>query len=309
MAGGFHSETYLDMFKRSRYLYRDALEAETEQATGYAETGYIQLATSIERAESLRRDAEFQRLHGLDSTELSPSEVAEHWPLAKVDDAVCGIYWEDQGRANPADCAMAFAKGARRQGVRIIEGCAVTGIRREGAAVVGVETPSGNISAEHVVIAAGLWSRHIGRLAGVDLPLQAAEHYYVITEPIEGVERTLPVLEIPDYHGYFREESGGVMCGLFEPEAKPWGEGPDGPPEDLPFAVLEPDWDRIVPFAAARDGAIAVDRRRRRPQLLLRPRELRARSQPAARTAPRRARALVRLWPELARHPPRWWRG
>ncbi len=249
VAGGFHSETYLEMFKRSRHLYRDVLEDETEQATGYSQVGYIQLATSIERAEALRRDAEFQRLYGLDSVELGPNEVSAHWPLAKVDDAVCGIYWEDQGRANPADCAMALAKGARRKGVKIIEGCEVTGIRRHGATVVGVETPGGFIEAEHVVIAAGLWSRQIGRLAGVDLPLQAAEHYYVITEPIDGVERTLPVLEIPDYHGYFREETGGIMCGLFEPEAKPWGDGPAGPRTDLPFAVLEPDWDRIVPYA------------------------------------------------------------
>lgn len=249
VAGGFHSETYLDMFTRSRHLYRDVLEAETEQATGYSEVGYIQLATSLERAEALRRDAAFQRLHGLDSVELSPREVAAHWPLARVDDAVCGIYWQDQGRANPADCAMALAKGARQLGARIIEGCAVTGIRRRDGRVVGVDTERGPIGAEHVVISAGLWSRDVGRLAGVDLPLQAAEHYYVITEPIAGVERALPVLEIPDYHGYFREETGGIMCGLFEPEAKPWGVDPGGPRTDLPFAVLEPDWDRIVPYA------------------------------------------------------------
>ena len=249
VAGGFHSETYLDMFKRSRHLYRDVLEAETGQATGYSEVGYIQLATSIERAEALRRDAAFQRLHGLDSVELSPAEVGEHWPLARIDDAVCGIYWPDQGRANPADCAMALAKGARRLGVQIIEGRAVTAIHRCDGRVVGVDTDRGPVDAEHVVISAGLWSRAVGRLAGVDLPLQAAEHYYVITEPIAGAERSLPVLEIPDYHGYFREETGGIMCGLFEPEAKPWGVDASGPPTDQPFAVLEPDWDRVVPYA------------------------------------------------------------
>lgn len=256
VAGGFHSETYLDMFKRSRHLYRDVLEAETDQATGYSQVGYIQLATSIERAEALRRDAAFQRLHGLDSVELSPREVAAHWPLARVDDAVCGIYWADQGCANPTDCAMALAKGARAKGVRIIEGCAVTGIRRADGRVVGVDTDHGSIDAEHVVISAGLWSREVGRFANVDLPLQAAEHYYVITEPIDGVERSLPVLEIPDYHGYFREETGGIMCGLFEPEAKPWGDGPGGPRTDMPFAVLEPDWDRIVPFAQRAMGRL-----------------------------------------------------
>ena len=249
VAGGFHSETYLDMFKRSRSLYRDLLESETEQATGYAEVGYIQLATSPERAEALRRDAEFQRRHGLDNVELSPAEVARSWPLAKIDDAVCGIYWADQGRANPADCTMALAKGARLGGARFVEGCAVQRIRITDGVTNGVETDQGFIEAEHVVIAAGLWSRELGQRAGIDLPLQAAEHYYVITEPIDGVDRSLPVLEIPDYHGYFREETGGIMCGLFEPEAKPWGDGPRGPRTDLPFAVLEPDWDRIVPFA------------------------------------------------------------
>jgi 4-methylaminobutanoate oxidase (formaldehyde-forming) len=249
VAGGFHSETYLDLFKRSRHLYRDVLEAETEQATGYSQVGYIQLATSDERAEALRRDAAFQRLYGLDSVELTPREVGELWPLANVDDAVCGIYWADQGRANPADCTMALAKGARRRGVTMVEGCAVTGIEQRDGRVVGVATDRGRIEAEHVVNCAGLWGREIGKLAGVDLPLQAAEHYYVITDQIEGVERTLPVLEIPDYHGYFREETGGIMVGLFEPEAKPWGVGPAGPPTDRPFATLEPDWDRIVPYA------------------------------------------------------------
>jgi 4-methylaminobutanoate oxidase (formaldehyde-forming) len=249
VAGGFHSETYLEMFKHSRHLYRDVLEAETGQATGYAEVGYIQVATNPERAEALRRDARFQSLFGLDSVELGPAEVAAHWPLARVDDVVCGFFYEDQGRANPADVTMAFARGARARGVRIIEHCAVTAIRHAAGRVTGVETEHGVIEAEHVVNCAGLWARELGRAAGVDLPLQAAEHYYVITEPIAGVARSLPVLEIPDYHGYFREETGGVMVGLFEPQARPWGVGPGGPRTDLPFATLEPDWDRIVPYA------------------------------------------------------------
>jgi len=255
VAGGFHSETYLEMFKHSRHLYRDVLEAETGQATGYSQIGYIQVATNPERAEALRRDARFQSLFGLDSVEIGPAEIGAHWPLARVDDVVCGFYYEDQGRANPADVTMALARGARQRGVRIVESCSVTGITHERGRVTGVETEHGIIEAEHVVNCAGLWARQLGRLAGVDLPLQAAEHYYAITEPIDGVARSLPVLEIPDYHGYFREETGGIMIGLFEPDARPWGIAPDRSRTDQllretrPFATLEPDWDRIVPFA------------------------------------------------------------
>lgn len=254
VSGGFHSETYLELFRRSRHLYRDVLPAETGQATGYAEVGYIQVATNPERAEALRRDAAFQRSHGLDNVELSAKEVAEHWPLAKVDDVVCGIYAPDQGRANPTDCAMAFARGARRLGVRIVEGVEVTGIRRAGGRVSGVDTDQGFVEAEHVVCCAGLWSRQLGLAVGVDLPLQAAEHSYLITEPVDGVSPSLPVLEVPDAYGYFREETGGVLVGLFEPEARPWGLGPDGPPTGPPFAVLQADWDRIAPWV---EGALA----------------------------------------------------
>ena len=263
VAGGFHSETYLEMFKHSRHLYRDVLEAETEQATGYSEVGYLQVAATKERAEAQRRDARFQALFGLDSHEVGPSEIAGLWPPARHDDLERGFFYPDQGRANPADVTMAFAKGARRLGVRIVEGVAVTGVRTAsgrtvsggtaGAHVTGVVTDQGEIEAEHVVNCAGLWGRAVGRLAGVDLPLQAAEHYYVITEPIAGVERTLPILEDPDRHGYFREETGGLMVGLFEPVARAWSPATPGgfrsPPTDVPFATLEPDWDRIVPFA------------------------------------------------------------
>lgn len=253
VAGGFHSETYLEMFKHSRHLYRDVLEVETEQATGYAEVGYLQVATTKERAEAQRRDARFQSLFGLDGAEVGPREIAALWPLARHDDLECGFFYADQGRANPADITMAFAKGARRLGVRIVEGVAVTGVRTAGGRVTGVATDHGDIEAEHVVNCAGLWGRAVGRLAGVDLPLQAAEHYYVITEPVDGVARTLPILEDPDRHGYFREETGGLMVGLFEPVAKAWCPSTPGgfrpPRTDLPFATLEPDWDRIVPFA------------------------------------------------------------
>lgn len=248
VSGGFHSETFLEMFKRSRHLYRDVLEAETGQATGYTEVGYLQVAATTERATALRRDANFQRLFGLESVEVSPGEIAELWPWARVDDLVCGFYAADQGRANPIDCARALANGAARRGVRFVEGVEVRDLRRRGARVCGVDTDHGPVEAEHVVCAAGLWSAALARRAGVWLPLQAAEHVYLVTEPLARVSRDLPVLEMPDVHAYLREESGGILVGLFEPEAAPWGTGPAGPPTDLPFATLEFDWDRLGPY-------------------------------------------------------------
>ena len=142
--------------------------------------------------------------------------------------------------------ATSLAKGARALGVTVATGVSVTGLRKQGRRVVGVETSSGYVECETVVLAAGLWTRELARAAGVDVPLQAAEHYYLITEPFEGVHRDQPVVEDPDRYGYFREEGGGLLVGLFEPTGAPWSL--DGAPKDFSFGRIPPDWDRMTPF-------------------------------------------------------------
>src|SRR5437763_5375408 len=242
---GSLSETSTSMRRYSRDLYA-RLEAETGLATGLRKVGFIELATDPGRLEEYRRVAAFNRVCGVDVHEIGPGEVKELFPLARVDDVLAGFYVPDDGRVNPVDVTMSLARGARMRGARIVEGVPVTGFLRARGAVTGVRTPYGDVAAEYVVNCAGMWARQLGATAGVSIPLQAAEHYYLITEPVDGVDGSLPVLEDPASYGYFREEGGGLMLGLFEPVCAPWRV--DGVPADFSFGVLPPDWDRTAPY-------------------------------------------------------------
>src|SRR5450755_4084389 len=193
---GSTSQTSTELRMYTRDLYA-RLEAETGLATGLKQVGLIELAIEPGRLEEYRRVAAFNRLCGVDVEEISPREVANLFPLARVDDVLAGFYIPDDGRVNPVDVTMSLARGARMRGVTIIEGVPVTGFTRERGTVTGVQTSQGEIEAEYVVNCAGMWARQLGELAGVSIPLQAAEHYYLLTEPIDGVDSNWPVLEDP----------------------------------------------------------------------------------------------------------------
>jgi len=242
---GSTSETSTEMRKYTRSLYA-RLEAETGQATGFKPVGFIEVATDADRLEEYRRVSAFNRHCGVDVHEISAGQVKELFPLARVDDVLAGFYVEGDGRADPVDVTMALAKGARLAGATIVEGVAVTGVTRRRGVVTGVSTASGDIEAEYVVNCAGMWARQLGAASGVAIPLQAAEHYYLITEKIPAMSAAWPVLEDPGSYGYFREEVGGLMIGLFEPVCAPWQVG--GIPDDFSFGSLPPDWERMGPY-------------------------------------------------------------
>jgi glycine cleavage system aminomethyltransferase T/glycine/D-amino acid oxidase-like deaminating enzyme len=247
-SAGMVDETSLWMSRYSRDLY-SGLEAETGLSTGFRAIGHISLASTPRRLEALRRDAAWAHALGVEDIEISAEEVSKLWPIADVDDVLAGFYVADEGRANPVDVAMSLAKGARSRGARIVEGVAVEGFSRSGRRITGVVTDRGTVEAEYVVISAGMWARQLGALAGVDIPLQAAEHYYLLTEPMAGVHRDLPVIEDPDRYGYYREEGDGLLVGLFEPVAAPWNV--DAIPRDFAFGTLPPDWERVGPYLEA----------------------------------------------------------
>ena len=242
---GSTSETSTEMRKYTRDLYA-RLEAETEQSTGFQPVGFIEVACEPDRLEEYRRVSAFNRYCGVDVHEITARQVADLFPLARTDDILAGFYVKEDGRADPVGVTMALAKGARMQGVKIIEGVAATGFTSKRGVVTGVETAHGVIGAEYVVNCAGMWARQLGAKAGVNIPLQSAEHYYLITEKIAGMSKSFPVLEDPGSYGYFREEVGGLMVGLFEPICAPWKVG--GVPEDFSFGELAPDWDRMGPY-------------------------------------------------------------
>jgi 4-methylaminobutanoate oxidase (formaldehyde-forming) len=242
---GSMSETSMAMRQYTRELYR-RLESETGLSTGFNPVGFIEVAADEGRLEEYRRVAAFNRHVGLEVEEIGPAEIQSLFPLAVTDDLLAGFHVTQDGRVNPVDVTMSLARGARMQGVRIIEGVTVSHVLTHGDRVVGVATSAGDVECEIVVNCAGMWARQLGERNGVVIPLQAAEHYYLITEPIDGVDPAWPVFEDPSRQGYYREEGGGIMVGLFEPVCAPWSL--DGIPDDFSFGSLAPDWDRMGPY-------------------------------------------------------------
>jgi 4-methylaminobutanoate oxidase (formaldehyde-forming) len=242
---GSTSETSTEMRRYTRDLY-GRLEAETGLATGFQPVGFIELATEADRLEEYRRVAAFNRFLGIDVHEISADEVAKLFPLVRRDDVLAGFFVPEDGKANPVDVTMSLAKGARQLGVGILEGVPATELLHHRGAVTGVRTPLGDIEAEYVVNCAGMWARQLGDAAGVTIPLQAAEHYYLLTDDIPGVARSWPIIEDPASYAYYREEGGGLLIGLFEPVCAPWKV--EGVPEDASFIEIPPDWDRMAPY-------------------------------------------------------------
>ena len=244
-SAGMADETALFLSRYSRDLYA-RLEQETGHSTGFRPVGHISIATTPRRQEALRREAQWMHGFGVEDTEISATEIADMWPLARTDDILSGFYVADEGRADPVGVATSLAKGARQLGVSVIEGVAATGVETKHRRVTAVLTEAGRIETEIVVNSAGMWARQFGALAGVSVPLQAAEHYYLLTDTVPGMDPDLAVIEDPDNYGYYRPEGDGMLVGLFEPEGAPWSL--DGVARDFAFGKLPPDWDRMERF-------------------------------------------------------------
>jgi 4-methylaminobutanoate oxidase (formaldehyde-forming) len=221
------------------------LEAETGLATGWKQNGGLRLACNAERWTEVKRQATTAQSFGLEMHLLTAREAQELFPLMTVDDVVGAAFLPTDGQASPSDIVQALARGARTAGVAIREDTPVTAIKVEGGRLRGVSTAEGFIACEKLVIACGQWSREVGRLASVNIPLVSVQHHYAITEPIPGVTPKLPTLRDPDRLTYYKEEVGGLSFGGYEPNPVPWAEG--GIPEGFHFTLLDPDLDHFGP--------------------------------------------------------------
>jgi len=231
--------------KYSQELY-GSLEAETGVATGFKRNGSVTLALGDGRLEELRRGASMARAYGVEVEEIAVAEAARRHPLVDTRGAVGAFFLAKDGQADPANIALAMARGARNRGVKIFENVKVTGISQGRGRANGVVTDQGPIAADIVVNCAGMWGREVGRMAGVALPLQACEHFYIVTEASDEVPRNLPVLRVPDECAYYKEDAGKILLGAFEPVAKPWAI--DGIAEDFCFGQLPEDVDHFAPI-------------------------------------------------------------
>ena len=226
-----------------------SLEAETGQATGFKQNGSISVAKTPERLEELKRGASMGKTFGLAVDLLSPGEIRERWPLLEVGDLVGGIFLPKDGQTNPIDTTHALAKGAKQRGARIFENTPVRRILVERGRAVGVELADGDIRADTVVLCGGMWSHRLAAEVGAAVPLHAAEHFYIVTEPVAGLPGNLPVLRVQDECAYYKEDAGKILMGCFEPIAKPWGM--DGIPEDFCFDTLPEDHEHFEPILEA----------------------------------------------------------
>jgi len=230
--------------KYSADLY-EGLEAETGQATGFTRNGSLTIATNEERLSEIKRGASMAKVAGFPCNVVDPDQAKELWPLLNIDDVIGAVHLPMDGTTSPVDVTQALAAGARQGGAQIFENTKVLDMKLNGGAVAGVVTEHGDIDAEYVVNCAGMWAREFGRKAGVNVPLHAAEHFYVVTEPIEGLS-SVPTLRDMDAYSYFKEDTGKLLVGMFEPNAKPWGM--NGIPDNFCFDELPEDFDHLAPY-------------------------------------------------------------
>ncbi len=249
------SENGTRLVQYSAELYA-GLEAETGLATGYRNVGGVIVARTEDRLVQLRRTAANAVAYDMPCELITPERALELWPAMRVDDLLGAIWLPGDGKVNPADLTQSLARGARLGGARIAERVRVTGFTVEDGRVTGVRTDQAGdeqvVEAEVVVNAAGQWAKALGDLVGVTVPLHSAEHFYVVTEPVPGVHPDLPIMRDPDGWTYFKEETGGLVVGGFEPEAKPW-RSPDDLPHPFEFQLLDEDWEH---FSVLMDEAL-----------------------------------------------------
>jgi len=245
------SESGTRLVQYSTRLY-ERLEAETGLSTGFRRCGGVTVARTQDRLTQLKRTAATAEAYQLECELISPAQAAARYPILRTDDLAGAIWLPGDGRANPTDLTAALARGARDKGVTIAERTRVTGIRTDGRTVKGIYNERGYVEAEVVVNCAGQWAKAVGAMCGVTVPLHSAEHFYVVTDRIDGVHRDYPVLRDPDGYTYVKEEVGGLVVGGFEPDAKPWV-APDQIPYPFEFQLLGEDWEH---FSVLMDSAV-----------------------------------------------------
>jgi glycine cleavage system aminomethyltransferase T/glycine/D-amino acid oxidase-like deaminating enzyme len=239
------SRNLTDLIRYSISLY-SSLEQETGQSTGWINKGSLSIASNDDRLQFIRRQEALAKMYGVSASSVSIGEARERWPMMNSDDVIGAVWSPEDGRVGPSDLCAALAKGARANGAKIFENCGVTGIKTRGDQIIGVETSSGEIACDAIAICTGLWSRKNAAMAGVEVPVWPCEHYYLLTNPIDGISGNLPTLSDHDSHLYIRDDSGGLLVGCFEPMAK--AIDPDRIGEDFAFQLLPEDWDHFEPM-------------------------------------------------------------
>jgi dimethylglycine dehydrogenase len=249
-AGLFHALNS-DMAMSRLQAYTVSLYAELERVSGQPigvhYTGGLNVAATRERWDLLRSDHARRRVLGLESDLISPAEVQRLFPLMDVSEVHGALYDPMEGYLDPYSVTIAYAKAACARGAEIYRHTRVLGLEPSGRGGWVVSTDRETIEADHVVNAAGLWAREVGRMVGVELPLIPMEHHYLITEDIPAIaalDRELPLVVDLDGEMYMRPEGKGLLVGVYESDATPWAV--DGTSWDFEVELLAPNLERLT---------------------------------------------------------------
>ncbi|MEM9603098.1 MAG: FAD-dependent oxidoreductase [Pseudomonadota bacterium] len=242
------NEPHSFMVNYTRELYKK-LEAETGQGTGFKQVGSLSVASDAERFEEYKRAVDSANAFGVESHLITPSELKDLYPLINTDDVLGAMHLPLDGQVDPSGATNTLVRAARNRGAKIFEGVTVTGVTTAGGRVSGVDTTDGHIACEVVVNAAGLWAHELGKLSGVNVPLHACEHFYVVTDKHPDIPKDLPVMREHSAEAYFKEDAGSLLIGAFEKKAKPYKVADI--PADSAYLELPEDWDHFMPILEA----------------------------------------------------------
>ena len=241
------SATITKLRNYSLNLYKK-LQEETGIETGLKQNGSLTVATDTDRLEELKRQATFAQRFNIQVDEVNIDKITELYPLINTKDIVGGIYIPKDGQADPIGITNVLAKAAKKNGAKFFENCPVKKILTKNGSIIGVETIYGKIQCEYIVLATGMWSRQIASDINVSIPLYPNEHFYILSEPLDGINKSLPVLR--DYNNclYLKEDAGKILVGIFEPNAKPAFTNTYKVPDDFSFGELPEDFDHFEPY-------------------------------------------------------------
>ena len=244
---GSHATTEVARYNAQFY---PELEVDTGMATGFKQNGTLAIGRNSDRVHEMNRRASLARSFGIDAHVISPGEAKDMYPALDERLVAGGLFIPKDGQLSPVDTINALIAGAKKRGARIFEGTTVDKMQRRPSGEYRLETTNGDIECETLVLACGLWTRDFAAQLGARVPLHACEHMYVVTEPMDFIVPTLPVLRDTDGYTYMKEEAGKLLIGSFEPRGKPL------PLENLPreqqFIELQEDWDHFeLPYTRA----------------------------------------------------------
>ena len=239
------SKNLTNLIRYSVSLY-SSLEQETGQSTGWINKGSLSIATNADRLTFIRRQQSLAEMYGVSAKSISVGEAQERWPMMNAEDVIGAVWSPEDGRVGPSDLCAALVKGARSRGAKIFEQSDVIGIKTRDNKIIGIETSAGEIQCDAIAVCTGLWSRENAAMAGVDVPVWPCEHFYLLTNPLDGISGNLPTLSDHDSHLYIRDDSGGLLVGCFEPMGKPID--PEQIGKDFAFQLLPEDWDHFEPM-------------------------------------------------------------